>query len=332
MKKIDWKKINADAILLANPKNIRHFSGLAATFGFVIIDKEKVVLFADGRYFEIASKTSFADEVILLKGIDDVKSHLEKYSSVAIEGDYVTLEMKKQFSKLHNNLVEINGQSLRMVKSDSDIESLKKATSITKKVMKWISEQLKPGMTEIEVSILIETELRRLGSEPFDYMPIVSSGPNSALPHHHPSNRVMQEGETVMFDFAAVVDGFTADITRNYSVGELKDPEIKKIKEIVRKSQEAGIAAVKPGVTGKEIDEICRKVIEEAGYGDKFIHSTGHGLGRDVHELPNVSKFSITKFEPGHVITVEPGIYLPGIGGIRIEDDILVTENGYEIL
>ncbi len=332
MKKINWRAVKANAILISNPKNIRHFTGLDASFGFVIIDKKKVTLLVDGRYFEVASKTSQADEVILFTGFKSLKEILKKYEKVAVEGDFVTLEWKKHFSKLHENIVEINGQSLRMVKSESDIKNLKKAVLITKKVMKWASTQLKPGVTELEISIKIENKLREMGSEPFDYMPIVSSGPNSALPHHHPSNRKMKDGETVMFDFAAVINGFTADITRNYTVGKQKNPEINKIKRIVRKSQKAGIEAVKPGITGRKIDEICRKVIEDAGYGEYFIHGTGHGLGRDVHELPNVNKSSLVKFKPGHVITIEPGIYLPDVGGIRIEDDILVTEEGYKVL
>lgn len=332
MVNINWKSIKAEAILISNPKNIRHFTGLDASYGFVVIDNKKTILIVDGRYFEAASKTSKADEVKLLKGFSSIKEYIKQYKKIAIEGDYVTIFLKKEFEKLHKNIVEINGQELRIVKSKLDIKSLKKAVTITKKVMKWASKKLNPGVTEIEVSIMIETKLRELGSEHFDYMPIVSSGPNSSLPHHNSSDRKMKKGETVMFDFAAVIDGFTADITRNYSVGSLENNEIKKIKKIVRKSQKEGIKAVKPGITGAEIDAICRKVIIDAGYGKYFIHGTGHGLGRDVHELPNVNKFSKSKFESGNVITVEPGIYLPNIGGIRIEDDILVTIDGYEIL
>lgn len=331
MRKINWTKIKADAVLITNPKNVRHFTNLKASLAYVIVDKKKTTLFADSRYFENANKV-FKGEVILFKNLSQVKEALKGYNTVAFESDYVSVMSKDSLDKIHDNLVPINGQELRIVKSEQDIKDLKKAVSITKKVMKWASEQMKPGMTERELSRMVIFKLDEMGSETLDYDPIIAGGPNSSKPHAIPSSRKFKEGDTVMFDFAAVINGFTADLTRNYYIGKNKHPEIEKIRKIVKKAQLAGIKAVKPGVTGAQIDKICRDIITEAGYGDKFGHGTGHGLGRDVHELPNVGPSSNIKFKPGHVITVEPGIYIPGLGGIRIEDDILVTKDGHKVL
>lgn len=333
MNNINFKKLKLDAILITNPKNIRHFTGLKISFGFVVLTSKKTTLFVDGRYIEIAKKNFKNGEVILYKNQKSIKQFLSKFKKLGYEEDFVTIKFKKLFEKWNSNLVAINGQELRIVKDKEAIKSLKKAIKITKKVMKWAaSNLLKVGITEKEISRHIVFKLKELGSEDLEYQPIIASGPNSSLPHASPSNRKIQEGETIMFDFGAVINGYTADITRNYSIGKLKEIEIIKIKKIVKKSQMAGIKAIKPGITGKEIDAICRKVITNEGYEKKFIHSTGHGLGRDVHELPFLNKDSNIPLKKGYVITIEPGIYLENVGGIRIEDDILVTKNSYEIL
>ena len=333
MNNINFEKLGVEAILITNPKNIRHFTGLKISFGFVVLSYKKTTLFVDGRYIEIARKKFKTGEIILYKDQKTIKSFLSKFKKLGYESDFVTVKFKKLFEKWNSNLVEIDGQELRIFKDKEAIESLKKAVKITKKVMKWVFlNLLKPGISEKEISRNIVFKLKELGSEDLDYQPIVASGPNSSLPHANPSDRKIQKGETIMFDFGAVINGYTADITRNYSIGKLKNSEIIKIKKIVKKSQMAGIKAIKPGITGKEIDAICRKIIIDEGYGDNFKHSTGHGLGRDVHELPLISKNSKTPLKKNYVITIEPGIYLESIGGIRIEDNILVTENSYEIL
>ncbi|MCK5807043.1 MAG: aminopeptidase P family protein [Mycoplasmataceae bacterium] len=328
---INWEKAGYQAILITNPKNIRHLTNLNASFGFVVITKEKTVLFADSRYILEAKRVYKNGEVILFKGMKQIEEYLQPFETVAIEYDFVPVAQKKAYRKIIKNITGINGQELRIIKSESDIASMKKAVNITKEVMQWASEQLKEGITEREISRMVVFKLNELGSEDLDYQPIVAFGENSAKPHAKPSMKKLEKGQTIMFDFAAVIDGFTADLTRNYSFGEV-DEEIKKIDALVRKAQLAGIAAVKPGVTGADIDKICRDIIKEAGYGENFGHGTGHGLGRDVHELPNVGPASDIVFEPGHILTVEPGIYIEGKGGIRWEDDILVTKDGHEVL
>ena len=331
MKKINWEKASYQAILITNPKNIRHYTNLHASFGFVVLTKDKTVLFVDSRYILEAKRVFRDGEVILFKGMEQIGEYLSPFETIAIEYDFVPVGQKKELRKILKNITGINGQELRMIKNESDIFSMRKAVKITKEVMQWASEQFREGITERELSRMIVFKMNELGSEDLDYQPIVAFGENSANPHAKPSMRKLKDGDTIMLDFAAVIDGYTADLTRNYSFGEV-DEEIKKIDIIVRKAQLAGIAAVKPGVKGSEIDKICRDIIKEVGYGDNFGHGTGHGLGRDVHELPNVGSKSETPFEPGNIITVEPGIYIEGKGGIRWEDDILVTEDGHIIL
>ena len=331
MRKIDWKQINAEALLITNPKNIRHFTNLNASLAFLLIKKDSRTLFTDSRYFEVA-KEVYDGEVKLFKNMEQLEKEIKGIESLAIESDFITINQVKIYKKMIKNLVYINGQKLRMIKQKDEIDNLREAIKITKDVMEWASKKLKPGLTEKELSIMVVSELKRRGSEDLDYQPIIAGGENSSKPHAKPSERKFKNGDTVMFDFAAVINGYTADLTRNYSIGKITNKEIIKIKEIVKKSQMAGIKAVKPGIIGSEIDKICREIIEKEGYGSMFGHGTGHGLGRDVHEFPNVGPSSDIKFVEGNVITVEPGIYLPGIGGIRIEDDILVTKDGFEIL
>lgn len=242
MRKINWNNIDASSILISNPKNIRHFTNLKTSFGFVLITKEETILFADSRYFELANKV-FDGKVVLYKGKDTLKEYTKSLESMAIEKDFVTLEMFEFFKELNSNVKTINGQSLRMVKSKEDIASLQKAVDITKRVMQWASEQMKVGMTEKELSILVSSKLATEGSEELDYAPIIAGGPNSSKPHAEPGDRKFQEGDTVMFDFAAVVDGFTADLTRNYSIGTLTNKELIKIEEIVRRAKKAGTSA-----------------------------------------------------------------------------------------
>lgn len=331
MKNINWEKVNAEGILLTNPKNIRHFTNVQVSTGFVVVTKETTKLIVDSRYFEVANKI-FKGEVVLFKSIETVKEIVSGFKNLAIEADFVTVQMQGVIEKMNPNLVNINGAELRIVKDEEDLTSLREAVKITKQVMEEASKELKPGKTEKEIERFVINKLYEYGSEELDYWPIIISGPNSSMPHGKAGNRVLEQGDTVMFDFAAVINGFTADITRNYAVGEIIDEELIKIYDIVKRSQEAGIKVVRPGIKASEIDKACRDLIQEEGYGEFFNHSTGHGLGRDVHELPVVSPKSEDILQPGHVITVEPAIYIPGKGGIRIEDDILVTKDGYEIL
>jgi Xaa-Pro aminopeptidase len=170
--------------------------------------------------------------------------------------------------------------------------------------------------------------MRQLGASAPSFETIVASGPNAAMPHHRPGARTIQAGEPVVLDFGARFDGYCSDMTRTVWVGKLADPELRRAVDVVLESQAAGVAAVQAGVDCAEVDKVCREVIANAGWGDLFVHGTGHGVGLDVHEAPSVAATSTDTLQVGHVVTVEPGVYLPGLGGVRIEDTVVVTEAG----
>jgi Xaa-Pro dipeptidase len=182
-------------------------------------------------------------------------------------------------------------------------------------------------MNERQVAAMLTTELLSSGAERIAFGPIVSAGPNSASPHATPTDRVLQRGDLLVVDWGVYVDDYPSDLTRTFAIGEV-EPELRRIFEVVKLANETARAAVRPGMTGQQIDRAARDVIEAAGYGEYFIHRTGHGLGLEVHESPDASPTNTTPLAPGNVFTIEPGIYLPGRGGVRIEDNIVVTEDG----
>ncbi len=326
------KKNKNQTILISNPKNIRHFTNLKCSFGFLLIkEEEEKILFVDSRYIEMAKKVFKEGKVILMKNILTIEKYIENIKTIFIESDFVTINQEKQFKKLNKEINYINGQKLRKIKTKENIRNLNKAIKITKKVMDWAFQNLYLGITEKEIANKIVYQLKKLGSEELDYPPIVSFGKNTSLPHAEPMKNKLKNNQNIMFDFGAVINGFTADITRNYFFGKV-DKEIIKIEKIVKEAQIKTIQKIKPGIKCANLDKICRKYIKEKGYEKYFQHATGHGLGRDVHEFPIISSNSNETLEEGNVITIEPGIYIPNLGGIRIEDDILVTKDGFKIL
>jgi len=187
--------------------------------------------------------------------------------------------------------------------------------------------------TEASFARALDDEVRR-GADDLSFATIVASGPNGSRPHHDPTDRVVVEGDLVVIDFGALIDGYHSDMTRTFAVGgpDALDPEQRRMLSVVREAQAAGVATVAPGVPAKAIDEACRAVIGEAGWGDAFVHGTGHGVGLDIHEAPSVNGTADATLAPGHVVTVEPGVYLPGHGGVRIEDTVVVTPKGHHAL
>lgn len=220
---------------------------------------------------------------------------------------------------------------LRAVKDTAELEALRRAAELTGRVVLETLNALQPGMTEREVAALIHMALLRHGSEGVAFSPLVASGPNAADPHALPGDRTLQPGDIVILDLGGVVDGYHGDITRCVALNPVPD-EIRRMYDVVLRAAEAGRAAVRPGVAAQEVDRAARRVIEEAGYGPYFIHRTGHGLGLQVHEPPYIAEGNTQPLEPGMVFTVEPGIYLPGVGGVRVEDVVVVTDQGCEVL
>ena len=221
--------------------------------------------------------------------------------------------------------------ALRGIKDGNELAAMKRAVEVAERAMSTLLPHIRAGMSEKELAAMLTQALMDAGADTVSFSPIVASGPNSAIPHAVPTDRLVQEGDLLLFDWGAYVDGYASDLTRTFAVGEI-ELELQKIHEAVRLANEAGRAAVQPGLPAQEIDRAARQIIEEAGYGPEFFHRTGHGLGLEVHEEPNMVEGNSAPLLPGNTFTIEPGIYLAGRGGVRIEDDVLVTADGHHSL
>jgi Xaa-Pro dipeptidase len=220
---------------------------------------------------------------------------------------------------------------LRMIKDADEIAAMRRAIEITERALDDVIDAVRAGMTERQIANLLTQALLQRGAEGLAFEPLIQSGPNAALPHATASERTVQAGEVLLLDFGITLDGYLSDITRTFVVGHAPE-EIKKIYELVKQANAAGRAAARPDVSGQEVDRAARKVIVDGGYGQYFTHRTGHGLGLEGHEPPYMVEGNAVPLEAGNTFTIEPGIYVPGLGGVRIEDDMVVTENGAESL
>jgi Xaa-Pro aminopeptidase len=218
-------------------------------------------------------------------------------------------------------------ESLRRVKDSDEVEAMAEATRISDDVYEWLCERGFAGRSEVDVALAIEVRMRELGAEAVGFPPIVAGGPNGATPHHSSSDRAIQAGEPLLIDMSAKVRGYCSDATRTFAIGEL-DGEFSEVYELVRVAQEAGLGGVKSGVEGKDADAVARDLIDAAGEGERFGHGLGHGVGLEIHEAPRLAKTSEDTLEPGNAVTVEPGVYLPGSFGVRIEDLVIVADDG----
>ncbi|MFS0787238.1 Xaa-Pro peptidase family protein [Shouchella sp. 1P09AA] len=328
-----------DGFLVMSNVNRRYISGFTGTSGAVLLTKTKALFITDFRYVEQAESQVKDAQIVKQTGtlMQEIFTQVN-----ALQLNKLGFEKAKltyaEYEQLHEFLEEVElvpveniVESLRLFKTDAEIETMKQAATIAEKAYEHIQTFIKPGVKEIDVSNELEMFMRKQGAVSSSFDIIVASGTRSALPHGVASDKVIQSGELVTLDFGAYYNGYCSDITRTLAVGDVSE-ELKNIYEIVRVAQQRGIDGIKPGMTGKEADAITRDYITEQGYGEYFGHSTGHGLGMEVHEAPGVSTKSDVVLEPGMVVTVEPGIYVPGVGGVRIEDDILITETGNERL
>ncbi len=328
-----------DGILITSATNRRYISGFTGSTGYVLIGAKKAAFITDFRYVDQAKVECPAYEIVdnQRKMNQALKEKLEEFGirRLGFEQDFVTYSQYDSFTQLTTNVkwTPIAGliEELRLIKDESELVKVKKAIEIADNTFSHIIGVIRPGITEEDVALEMEFFMRKQGASGVSFDTIVASGVRSALPHGRASNKVIQEGELVTLDFGAIYEGYVSDVTRTVAVGEISE-QLREIYEVCLRAQLAGVNNIKAGITGKEADALCREVISEAGYGEAFGHSTGHGIGLDVHEGPNASSISDYILKPGMLLTVEPGIYLSGIGGVRIEDDILITEDGNEIL
>lgn len=328
------------AIILENPRNIRYLTNCPIDDGFMIICEQGKFLLVDDRYL-LDAKTQDDTQVIRLTSFNkQVPQLIEKFhvKRILLEEKYVTLS---RYNNYLNILPEVNVDltssvsnylfNMRAKKMPDEIKKIKEAQRLADEAFAYIVDYVKPGVTEKEIAIKLEQKLLELGSEgrAFDF--IVVSGERTAIPHGKPTEREIKDGDFVTIDFGAKVDGYSSDMTRTLDIGKIDD-EKREVYNIVLNAQKKAIDAIKPGVTGGKIDEIAREHIAEHGYGKFFNHSLGHGVGLDIHELPRLFKGSDDVLQVGSIVTVEPGIYIPGKFGVRIEDMILITEDKIENL
>jgi Xaa-Pro aminopeptidase len=327
-----------DGILITSPFNRRYISNFTGTAGAVLISTDKAQFLTDFRYVEQATKQCQGFEIIKTTGsIPEAVAEQVKQLGIqklGFEEDYLTFSSFKLYDKeIEAELVPISGviEKLRLIKTDSELKILKVAADIADAAFKHILDFIRPGKTELEVSNELEFFMRRAGATSSSFDTIVASGHRSALPHGVASDKVIEAGDIVTMDYGCYYNGYVSDITRTVAVGE-PDAKLKEIYDIVLEAQLRGMAGIRPGLTGKEADAITRDYITEKGYGEYFGHSTGHGIGLEIHEGPGLSMKSDVVLEPGMVVTCEPGIYIPGLGGVRIEDDTLITKDHNEAL
>lgn len=330
---------NLDAMLFFSPENRFWLTDFHSSLGYLFITRAEKYLFVDGRYLTDAQRV-ISDkkiEVRMWKKWEDIKEFLREknFQRMGFEKEYITVaqleKWKKETPKVDWIGVEVS--KIRMVKNEKEITKIRKATKLTDQVYQKILKVVRPGWREKDLAKFISDSFEELVVDGLSFDTIVVSGQNGALPHGKPSDKIIKEGELITVDFGCKYQGYCSDFTRTFAVGKKEiSPKLSEIYQIVEEAQWKGFQAVRPGVRCSEVDQVVRNYIQQKGYGEYFVHSTGHGLGIEVHEEPSISSQDSTILKPGMVITVEPGIYIPGLGGIRIEDDVLVTENGHELL
>lgn len=324
-----------DAIISESPQTRLWYANVKTSDGYLVIEPGKAFLFADGRYIEYVTKSAKNVEIKLLEGTALSEFLAKKnYKKIGVEKDYLRLETLGTFKTILPNaeFIEISAQQFRIKKDEEEVAKIQEACNISLQAFEELRKILRVGMTELEASNKLGYLMRLFGADKESFESIIAFGSNAAEPHHHPTARKLADGDIVKVDFGAQFDGWASDITRTFFFGKPKSQELIKVLDVVIEAQRLGREAIKPGISTSEIDKVCREYIEQHGFGKFFTHSTGHGVGIDVHELPRVSASATTILEPGMVITVEPGIYIENLGGARIEDTVLVTANGARVL
>lgn len=328
-------------MLVTNIDNIFYLSGFTGSTAALIVTPTNSYILVDPRYSIQARAECPVTEVVDYAGKSTIAASAEminrlKPSSVGYEANDLTVASYRDLRKDVDRTISLRAASgwtekLRAVKDASEIELIREAARIADTTFDAVLGEIRTGMTEKEVAVLIDFTLRKLGADKESFDTIAAAGPNSACPHAHPTDAVLQTGQFLKMDFGAYYKRYASDITRTICLGK-PDKKQNEIYSIVLEAQLAAIDAIRPGRTGREIDAVARDYITSRGYGDNFGHGLGHALGIEVHDGPGFSRTSDIVLEPGMVITVEPGIYIEGWGGVRIEDDIVVTGDGVEVL
>ncbi len=333
MSRIDaLRRAIEEPLLVTNGVNVRYLVGFSSSNAALFVEPERVRLFSDFRYAETARAVEGVEFVETKRSLIGALAELLE-GTVGFEADAVSYASWEVLRAGGLELVPRRGlvEALRAVKDESELEKIRRAGEITSEAYARFADERFVGRTERELAWRLDELFHELGADAPAFETIVASGPNAAKPHARPTDRPMEAGETVVIDAGAMVDGYNADCTRTFATGPLPD-ELKAGYEATLEGQLAGLEAVRTGVTGVDADAAARDRIEAAGLGEKFGHGLGHGVGLEVHEAPRLSRESTDTLATGNVVTVEPGVYLEGLGGIRIEDLVVVTDGEPEVL
>lgn len=338
--KSNFSELSIDSFLVKNLPNIRYVSGFSGSAASLLITKEKDHFITDFRYKSQSAKEVYHNFEILIyvqNSMMFLKDMIQMHNlkRIGFESNFLTFNdaenLRKEFSDVEFVPVDSLIEKIVICKNEKEIELTKKAVDITDRTFSDLLNIIKPGMTEREVSAHISYLQKLYGADGDSFDAIVASGERSAFPHARPTDKKIISGELLKLDFGCTVEGMKSDMTRTIAIGNVSD-ECKNIYNIVKEAQQRALDTVKAGINTKVLDASARDFIKEKGYGNNFGHGLGHGLGYDIHEKPAVNERSDYKLEVNNIITIEPGIYVEGLGGVRIEDDVIVKENGCEIL
>ncbi|MEP7146467.1 MAG: Xaa-Pro peptidase family protein [bacterium] len=338
--KSEFNNLKIDSFLIKHLPNIRYISGFSGSAASILLLKEKNYFVSDFRYKSQSSNEVYSDfEIIIyiqnsmlfLKDINE-KDSIKRIGFESNFMNYAEVEnLRNEFKEIEFVPVDSMIEKIVSRKNEEEIKKTKKAVEITDKTFTELLKIIKPGMTEREVSAHISYLQKMFGADCDSFEPIVASGERSAFPHARPTDKQIQKNELLQLDFGCDVEGMKSDMSRTIAIGDVSD-ECKKIYSIVKEAQQIALDKVKAGITGKNLDAYARDYIKKEGYGNNFGHGLGHGLGYDIHEKPAMNERSDYVLEVNNIITIEPGIYIEGMGGVRIEDDVVVKEDGCDIL
>ena len=335
------RKAEADALLVTNFKNVTYLTGFTGDDSYLLATLDDELLITDPRYTtqleEECPELKLEIRVPGVQMLEAVTKVVEaaRIERLGLEGNSATLSLQQSIAKMLPKLKLVTTENLverlRMVKDSTEIEATRVACQQARRAFDVVRAALTPSMTEFEVATELAYQARRFGAKALSFAPIVAVGPRAALPHATPTQRQLSESDFTLIDWGANSGLYMSDLTRMVVTGKIS-PKLRKIYGVVLKAQLAAIDAIRPGLTCEQVDRVARKIITRAGFGKAFGHGLGHGTGLEIHEAPRLAVGQKTKLRPGMIVTVEPGIYVPGWGGVRIEDDVLVTRSGHEVL
>jgi Xaa-Pro aminopeptidase/Xaa-Pro dipeptidase len=333
------EELEIDALVVRAPVNVRYLTGFTGSSAAIVLDAQEAVFLTDGRYTEQARhevpdlerRPLGEDPAATIAGLVAERG----LARLGIEAEHTSVAAHRRLAEqlAGIDVVPVEGavEELREVKDPEELDALARAQTATDAAFDRLLEVIELGVSEARLADLLAEELRQAGDRELAFEPIVAFGEQAAEPHHRAGHRLLEEGDVIVLDFGATWAGYRTDMTRTVAFGS-PAAELRKIHDVVRQAQQAAIDAVRPGAAAGDLDEVARQVIAEAGYGERFDHGLGHGVGLEIHEAPWLRRGSTRTLRPGTACTIEPGVYVPGLGGVRIEDVVVVTDDGPRVL